>query len=149
MNLKNKLMKSSIVITAVVSLFIMSGNTMAAQPGAFLNNSNSVLALIDSDAVSSGLDETTTCSLATLISSMDEVSSCGDDSTCKATAVFEMVIDILLCANPDDNNVMYVACLTEAIIDMLEVSATCDGDNGCVMQSMIPLVVKIMNCKSE
>lgn len=148
MRSKFNLIKSSIIITAVISMFLIAGNTIAAQPGDILNNSN-IISLLESDAVFSEADDSATCILATVISSISELSECGDDSACRASATFEMVVDILLCANPDDSNIIYVSCLADALIDMIQVSSTCNGDKACVMQSMIPLVVKLMNCKPE
>lgn len=148
MNKKIKLVKSSIVIAAVVSMFLIAASAVSAQP---LNNINSdrVLELLDNDAITPEADETASCILASVISNLDALSECGDDQACRAATTFGLVTDILLCANPDDENINYFICLTDAIMDMVEVSSTCNGDKACLIQSMIPLIVKIINCQGQ
>ena len=144
MNTKIKVVNISLIIAAIVTLFFFTSNTAVAQPLDLIGSSDSISELLGSEADNAG-----TCVLATVISSLDVLAECGDDPTCRAAVVFDMVTDILLCTNPGDENITQFVCLANAIIEMIEASNACDGDRACLIQSMIPVIVDIISCQGE
>jgi hypothetical protein len=147
---KFKIVKSGVVITGVVLMFLVAANSAAAQPkDLMLSNSGMILTLLEDAAIEADADDSGACILVATLGSLDELSECGSDSSCRATAIFSMAIEILLCANPGDENIVFFACLSDVVMEMLDVSSVCDGDQTCVIQNMLPLALEIINCNAE
>lgn len=90
--------------------------------------------------------EAAQCILQAAVTQLVTLYSCGDDATCKSKAVVSLVIDSLICANPDNQNVAFIECIVDPIIQLAELNAQCNGDRACLVQQGLPVVLQLVQC---
>jgi hypothetical protein len=86
------------------------------------------------------------CILQAAVAQLVTLYNCGDDATCKSKAVVSLVLDSLLCVNPDNKNLAFVECIVEPILELSELSTQCGGDRACLVQQGLPVVLQLVDC---
>jgi hypothetical protein len=89
------------------------------------------------------------CLFAALFDTIAEITACNDDPRCTTTALFSMVLDFLLCVNPDNENVIFVACITDVFEELLVISEMCGQDQVCYALNITPLIGNIVDCVEQ
>jgi type II secretory pathway pseudopilin PulG len=135
-----------ILMTAVIAALLVS---LAPQVSQAANAQNQALenAITQALATSAEGDPSAVqCILNTVIADLGELSACNNDATCKANVAVDMVLNILLCINPENNNVGLLSCILDPLIDLFQINATCGSDRWCRIQKTIAVGVELMNC---
>ena len=120
-------------MAVVISALIVSVATPMAQAATVTPN-----ALNDPAALQ--------CVVNALIADLGALSACADDGACKANEAVGLVLDVLLCINPENNNVGLLSCILDPLIDLFQINATCGSDRWCRIQKTIAVGVELMNC---
>lgn len=89
------------------------------------------------------------CLFVALFDTIAEITACNDDPRCTSTALFSMVLDFLLCVNPDDENVVFLACITDIFEELLVISEMCGQDQVCYALNITPLIGNIVDCVEQ
>jgi hypothetical protein len=124
---------TGILMAVVISALIVSVATPMAQAATVTPN-----ALNDPAALQ--------CVVNAVIADLGAISACGDDGACKANAAVDMVLDVLLCINPENNNVELLSCILDPLTDLSQINATCGADRWCRIQKTIAVSVEFMTC---
>jgi hypothetical protein len=135
-----------ILMTAIIAALLVSLAPQVSQAG---NAQKQALdnAITQALATSAEGDPTAgQCILTTVIEDLGELSACGEDATCKASVTVSMVLDVLLCINPENNNVELLSCILDPLIDLYEINGLCGNDRLCRIQKTIAIGVEFMNC---
>ena len=150
--MKTKIKRSirKIILTGAGFLFFFAANnTMAITNNILVNDDENIMTLLDDFLIETEQDSAGPCILNAALSGIADFSVCEEDSACIASTLFMMAIDILVCANPEDSNMAFIACLSDAVMEMLELGLLCDGDHLCLIQNILPVVLNIISCKTE
>ena len=135
-----------ILMTAIIAALLVSLAPQVSQAG---NAQNQALdnAIKQALATSAEGDPTAgQCILNTVIADIGELSACGDDGTCKANVAVSMVLDVLLCINPENNNVELLDCILGPLVEFSEINGLCGNDRLCRIQKTITIGVEFLNC---
>ena len=122
-----------ILMAAVISAMIVSVAPPMTQAGTLTSN-----ALND--------PATLQCVLNSVIADLGAISACGDNGACKANASVDMVLDVLQCVNPDNDNVALLSCILGPVTEFSQINATCGADRWCRIQKTIAISVEFMTC---
>ena len=122
-----------ILMAVVISAMMVSVAPLQAQAGTVASS-----ALSDPAALQ--------CVVNTVIADLGALSACADDGTCKANEAVGLVLDVLLCINPENNNVELLSCILGPLIKLSQINATCGNDRWCRIQKTIAISVEFMNC---
>jgi hypothetical protein len=122
-----------ILMAVVISAMIVSVAPLQAQAGTVASS-----ALSDPAALQ--------CVVNALIADLGAISACADDGACKANAAVDMVLDVLLCINPENNNVELLSCILGPLTKLSQINATCGTDRWCRIQKTIAVSVEFMTC---
>ncbi len=122
-----------ILMAAVISAMIVSFAPIQAQAGTVTSS-----ALSDPAALQ--------CVVNALIADLGAISACADDGACKANDAVGMVLDVLLCINPENNNVELLSCILGPLTKLSQINATCGTDRWCRIQKTIAISVEFMTC---
>ena len=123
----------SILMAVVISAMIVSIAPLQAQAGT-----------VASSAVSD--PATLQCVVNALIADLGAISACADDGACKANEAVGLVLDVLLCINPENNNVELLSCILGPLTKLSQINATCGTDRWCRIQKTIAISVEFMTC---
>jgi hypothetical protein len=135
-----------ILMTAIIAALLVSLAPQVSQAG---NAQKQALdnAITQALATSAEGDPTAgQCILTTVIEDLGELSACGEDATCKASVTVSMVLDVLLCINPENNNVELLSCILGPLTKLSQINATCGTDRWCRIQKTIAISVEFMTC---
>ena len=122
-----------ILIAAVISAMIVSVAPLQAQANTVASS-----ALSDPAALQ--------CVINAVISDLGALSACGDNGACKANVATDMVLDVLLCIDPNNNNVELLSCILGPLTKLSQINATCGTDRWCRIQKTIAISVEFMTC---
>ena len=89
------------------------------------------------------------CILAAAVAQLPALNACGDDVTCKAALAASLLLDVLVCANPENEDIAFFACIVDPIIALAEVSTLCGDDRVCLVQKTLPVVLELSGCLSD
>jgi len=140
--MKSRKMKSigmAAVLLAVVTVTGLPG----AQAGVLsnLNPSGNASTQASGDALTVGI-----CILNAANQNLGQLETCEDDLVCRSAVLLDVLMEILLCTNPDDPNLALYACISDAIVDVAEIKGTCGEDRACALQAIIPVILNLTNC---
>jgi hypothetical protein len=93
--------------------------------------------------------EAAQCILAAAVAQFPALNACGDDVTCKATLAASLLLDVLVCANPDNESLVFFDCILDPIIALSEVSSLCGDDRLCLVQNALPVVLELSGCLND
>ena len=122
-----------ILMAVVISAMIVSVAPLQAQAGTVASS-----ALSDPAALQ--------CVVNALIADLGAISACADDGACKANEAVGLVLDVLLCINPENNNVELLSCILGPLTKLSQINATCGTDRWCRIQKTIAISVEFMTC---
>jgi len=122
-----------ILMAVVISALIVSVATPMARAATVTPN-----ALNDPAALQ--------CVVNALIADLGALSACADDGACKANEAVGLVLDVLLCINPENNNVELLSCILGPLTKLSQINATCGTDRWCRIQKTIAVSVEFMTC---
>jgi len=122
-----------VLMVAVISAMIVSVAPLQAQAGTVTGS-----ALSDPAAVQ--------CVVNALIADLGAISACGNDGACKANEAVSLVLDVLLCIDPENNNVELLSCILGPLTHLSQINATCGTDRWCRIQKTIIVSVEFMAC---
>jgi hypothetical protein len=122
-----------ILMAVVISAMIVSVAPLQAQAGTVASS-----ALSDPAALQ--------CVVNALIADLGALSACADDGACKANEAVGLVLDVLLCINPENNNVELLSCILGPLTKLSQINATCGTDRWCRIQKTIAISVEFMTC---
>ena len=122
-----------ILMAAVISAMIVSLAPLQVQAGTVASN-----ALND--------PATLQCVLNSVIADLGAISACGDNGACKANEAVSLVLDVLYCVNPDNDNVELLSCILGPVTEFSQINATCGADRWCRIQKTIAVSVEFMTC---
>ena len=122
-----------ILMAVVISAMIVSVAPLQAQAGTVASS-----ALSDPAALQ--------CVVNALIADLGALSACADDGACKANEAVGLVLDVLLCINPENNNVELLSCILGPLTKLSQINATCGTDRWCRIQKTIAVSVEFMTC---
>ena len=122
-----------VLMAVVISALIVSIGSPMAQAATVTPN-----ALNDPAALQ--------CVINAVISDLGAISACADDGACKANEAVGLVLDVLLCINPENNNVELLSCILDPLTDLSQINATCGADRWCRIQKTIAVSVEFMTC---
>lgn len=122
-----------ILMAVVISAMIVSVAPLQAQAGTVASS-----ALSDPAALQ--------CVVNALIADLGAISACADDGACKANEAVGLVLDVLLCINPENNNVELLSCILGPLTKLSQINATCGTDRWCRIQKTIAVSVEFMTC---
>jgi hypothetical protein len=122
-----------VLMVAVISAMIVSVAPIQAQAGTVTSS-----ALSDPAALQ--------CVVNALIADLGALSACADDGACKANEAVGLVLDVLLCINPENNNVELLSCILGPLTKLSQINATCGTDRWCRIQKTIAVSVEFMTC---
>jgi len=122
-----------ILMAVVISAMIVSVAPFQAQAGTVASS-----ALSDPAALQ--------CVVNALIADLGALSACADDGACKANEAVGLVLDVLLCINPENNNVELLSCILGPLTKLSQINATCGTDRWCRIQKTIAVSVEFMTC---
>ncbi len=86
------------------------------------------------------------CVISAVISDLGAISACGDDGACKANEAVSLVLDVLLCINPENNNIELLSCILSPLTKLSQINDTCGTDRWCRIQKTIAVSVEFMTC---
>ena len=135
-----------VLMTAIIAALLVSLAPQVSQAG---NAQKQALdnAIKQALATSAEGDPTAgQCILNTVIADIGELSACADDGTCKANVAISMVLDVLLCINPENNNVELLDCILGPLVEFSEINGLCGNDRLCRIQKTITIGVEFLNC---
>jgi len=122
-----------ILMAVVISAMIVSVAPLQAQAGTVASS-----ALSDPAALQ--------CVVNALIADLGAISACADDGACKANEAVGLVLDVLLCINPENTNAELLACILDPLINFSEINGLCGNDRLCRLQKTLAAGVEFMNC---
>jgi hypothetical protein len=122
-----------ILMAVVISAMIVSVAPLQVQAGTVASS-----ALSDPAALQ--------CVVNALIADLGAISACADDGACKANEAVGLVLDVLLCINPENNNVELLSCILGPLTKLSQINATCGTDRWCRIQKTIAISVEFMTC---
>jgi hypothetical protein len=93
------------------------------------------------DALTVGL-----CILNAANQNLGKLDACGEDIVCRSAILLDALLDTLVCTNPDDANLALYACISDTIVDVAEIRATCGEDRACSLPKLIPVILNLTNC---
>ena len=86
------------------------------------------------------------CILSTANQNLAKLNACGEDIVCRSAILLDALLDTLVCTNPDDPNLELYACISDTIVAVAEIRATCAGDQACSLPKFIPVILNLANC---
>jgi hypothetical protein len=89
------------------------------------------------------------CVFSSALSSLAEVEQCFDDRVCTTAATTALIIDIIQCANEDNQDILVQTCKINTLVDMIRNISTCQNEPICVLTNMVATVVGIIDCDTD
>jgi len=135
-----------ILMTAIIAALLVS---LAPQVSQAANAQNQALENAITQALGTSAEGDPTagqCILSAVITDLGEISACQENASCKANAAVDMVLDILICINPENTNAELLACILDPLIDFSEINGLCGTDRLCRLQKTLAAGVEFMNC---
>jgi hypothetical protein len=86
------------------------------------------------------------CILSAANQNLSKLDACGEDIVCRSAILLDALLDTLVCTNPDDPNLELYACISDTIVAVAEIRATCAGDRACSLPKLIPVILNLTNC---
>jgi len=88
------------------------------------------------------------CLLSAAVDGFVELSACNNDLYCGTAAIFSLVIDALLCTNPEDENIVFLLCASDAVVDFFANSTLCEQGDPCQIQNLLTLAMAVIACSA-
>jgi uncharacterized protein YejL (UPF0352 family) len=86
------------------------------------------------------------CVLSAVITDLTDLAACGDDGACKASVIVSMVLDVLNCADPNNQNVALLSCVLPPLTELSQINNLCGNDRTCRIQKIITITFDFLNC---
>jgi len=88
------------------------------------------------------------CLLSAAVDGFAALSACDQDPYCSTAAIFSLIIDALLCTNPEDENIVFLLCASDAVVDYFARSALCEQGEACQIQNLLTLAMSVIVCSA-
>ena len=148
-----KAMKAIFMIVTVLVVLVLVGLPQAQSRELKLGNLQQLAALNVKTAAQSGNNAaalaTGECLLTAANDNLSKLTACGNDSVCTATVLLDTILEILTCNDPNNKNLALFACVSDALVNVEEIKATCAGDNTCALQKILPVVLNLGTCLKQ
>ena len=128
------------LIVCLLAVFMSGGalGAYAAQPSP---------ATADQVTALAGLDDVPVACVVTAGLDWFAVSrDCGEDQRCTTEAAWMLLVDVLECSGQENEQLDYFLCATDAFVDILDANTVCKRDTVCLLQQMLPAVLRLVGC---
>jgi len=146
--MRRKAMKPIVIAVVLAAVLVLTGLPQVQSASinlkqlAALNTKTSTQATIAAgDPLTVGI-----CILSAANQNLNKINSCNDDLACKSAVLLDALLDTVVCTNPDDPNLATYQCISDAVVALAEIKTTCNGDQACAWQKIIPVVLSLGNC---
>ena len=149
--MRSKAIKTIVMAVVLAAVLVVTGLPEAQSKQIAAGNLKQLAALnaatskLAANGSGSGLT-TAICILNAANLSITDLNACNDDVVCKSGVLLDALLDILVCINPDDPNLALFQCISNAVVDLADIKTTCNGDQACAWQKIIPVVVSLSTC---
>jgi hypothetical protein len=143
--MKSRKTKSIVMLAVLLAVLAIAGLPQAQSASvnlkqlAALNTKTSIQE--SGDALTVGL-----CILNAANQNLGKLDACGEDIVCRSAILLDALLDTLVCTNPDDANLALYACISDTIVAVAEIRATCGEDRACSLPKFIPVILNLSNC---
>lgn len=146
--MRSKPMKPIVMAAVFAAVLFIIGLPPAQSASVNLKQLTVLKAATSKVAANSSGDALTAaiCILNATNQNLTSLNACNDDIVCKSGVLLDALLDVLVCLNPDDPNLALYQCISNAVVDLAEIKTACNGDQTCVWQKIIPVVVSLSSC---
>ncbi len=151
--MKSNTMKTIFMIVTLLVVLVLAGLPHAQSRELKLGNLQQLAVLNGKTAVQSGNNVAALaageCLLNAAKDNLGKLTACGDDAVCKAVVLLDTILEVLTCNDPNNQNLAVFACVSDALVEVEQIKATCAGDNTCAIQKILPVVLTLGTCINQ
>ena len=146
--MKSRKTKSIVMLAVLLAVLAIAGLPQAQSASINLKQLAALNTKTSTQATGDGLT-VGLCILSTANQNLAKLNACGEDIVCRSAILLDALLDTLVCTNPDDQNLELYACISDTIVAVAEIRATCAGDRACSLPKLIPVILNLANCFGE
>ena len=146
--MKSRKTKSIVMLAVLLAVLAIAGLPQAQSASVNLKQLAALNTKTSTQATGDGLT-VGLCILSTANQNLAKLNACGEDIVCRSAILLDALLDTLVCTNPDDQNLELYACISDTIVAVAEIRATCAGDQACSLPKFIPVILNLANCFGE
>jgi hypothetical protein len=143
--MKSRKTKSIVMLAVLLAVLAIAGLPQAQSASINLKQLTALNTKTSTQATGDGLT-VGLCILSAANQSLAKLDACGEDIVCRSAILLDALLDTLVCTNPDDPNLELYACISDTIVAVAEIRATCAGDQACYLPKLIPVILNLANC---
>jgi hypothetical protein len=146
--MKSRKTKSIVMLAVLLAVLAITGLPQAQSASVNLKQLAALNTKTSTQATTAAGDPLTVgiCILSAANQNLTKLNSCNDDLACKSAVLLDALLDTVVCINPDDPNLALLECISNAVVALAEIKTTCNGDQACAWQKIIPVVVSLGTC---
>jgi hypothetical protein len=148
LSMRRKAMKPIVIAVVLAAVLVLTGLPQAQSASVNLKQLAALNAKTSTQAATAAGDPLAVgiCILSAANQNLAKLNACNDDIVCKSAVLLDALLEILVCTNPDDQNLALYECISNAIVAIAEIKSTCGEDRACSLPKIIPVVLGLANC---
>ena len=143
--MKSRKTKSIVMLAVLLAVLAIAGLPQAQSASINLKQLAALNTKTSTQATGDGLT-VGLCILSTANQNLAKLNACGEDIVCRSAILLDALLDTLVCTNPDDPNLELYACISDTIVAVAEIRATCNEDRACSLPKLIPVILNLASC---